>query len=220
MIRFHVVGIHIHISLLLFIHYNLHPHQVYVPYNSVFLINPYGAPLAQRASYLTLYSSLSGTVNHDYIVTKSLFIGSRCIPNGTHTNHCWANLAHASKHMCIKNCDIFYFICWHKELQPRYLINNHDYMLLFCICLFSGHSVAQYRVHGGKTVPIVKGKHDTVILMVAVWFFVVYYWRYMYATPNRRTWILLCITVRCCCMTRSTRSSSIPKNGLIYIQCR
>ena len=29
-----------------------------------------------------------------------LLLGSRSIPNGTHTNHCWANLAHASK--CIK----------------------------------------------------------------------------------------------------------------------
>ena len=33
----------------------------------------------------------SGTVNYDYIITNSinsLLIGSRCIPNGTHTNHC------------------------------------------------------------------------------------------------------------------------------------
>ena len=29
-----------------------------------------------------------GAVNYDYIVTNSLLIGSRCIPNGTHTNHC------------------------------------------------------------------------------------------------------------------------------------
>ena len=31
-----------------------------------------------------------GAVNYDYIVTNSinsLLIGSRCIPNGTHTNH-------------------------------------------------------------------------------------------------------------------------------------
>ena len=61
---------------------------------SVFLISSYGAPLAQRASYLdTAQFSLwaSGAVNYDYIVTngiKSLLIGSRCIPNGTHTNHC------------------------------------------------------------------------------------------------------------------------------------
>ena len=33
----------------------------------------------------------SGAVNYDYIITNSinsLLIGSRCIPNGTHTNHC------------------------------------------------------------------------------------------------------------------------------------
>ena len=59
-----------------------------------FLINSYGAPLAQRASYLALHSSLfgrDGTVNYEYIITNSinsLLIGSRCIPNGTHTNHC------------------------------------------------------------------------------------------------------------------------------------
>ena len=49
----------------------------------VFLISSYGVPLAQRASYLALHSSLFGVVNYDYIVTNSivvLFIGSRCIP--------------------------------------------------------------------------------------------------------------------------------------------
>ena len=33
----------------------------------------------------------SGAGNYDYIITNSinsLLIGSRCIPNGTHTNHC------------------------------------------------------------------------------------------------------------------------------------
>ena len=32
-----------------------------------------------------------GAVNYDYIVTNSInssLIGSRCIPNGAHTNHC------------------------------------------------------------------------------------------------------------------------------------
>ena len=53
-----------------------------------------GAPLAQRASYLAQQSSLfgpDGAGNYDYIVTNSinsLLIGSKCIPNGTHTNHC------------------------------------------------------------------------------------------------------------------------------------
>ena len=52
-------------------------------------------------------SFLFGTVNYDYIVTNSInsfLIDSKCIPNGTHTNHCWANLAHASK--LIKNSDV------------------------------------------------------------------------------------------------------------------
>ena len=43
---------------------------------------------------LAQHSSLSGpdgAVNYNYIVTNSiisLLIGSRCIPNGAHTNHC------------------------------------------------------------------------------------------------------------------------------------
>ena len=51
----------------------------------------------------TLHSSLfepDGAVNYDYIITNSInssLIDSRCIPNGTHTSHCQANLAHASK---------------------------------------------------------------------------------------------------------------------------
>ena len=65
--------------------------QVLVP---EFLISSYGAPLAQTASYLAQHSFLfgpDGTVNYDYIVTNSinsLLIGSKCIPNGAHTNHC------------------------------------------------------------------------------------------------------------------------------------
>ena len=60
----------------------------------VFDKSSHGTPLAQRASYLALHSSLfgpEGAVSYDYIVTNSinsLLIGSRCIPNGTHTNHC------------------------------------------------------------------------------------------------------------------------------------
>ena len=63
-------------------------------HTAVFLISLYGAPLTQRASYLALHSFLfgpDGTVNYDYIVINSinyLLIGSRCIPNGTHNNHC------------------------------------------------------------------------------------------------------------------------------------
>ena len=60
----------------------------------VFLISSYGAPLAERTSYLAPHSSLfepDSAVNYDYIVTNSinsLLIDSRCIPNGAHTNHC------------------------------------------------------------------------------------------------------------------------------------
>ena len=59
----------------------------------MYLISSNGTPLAQRASYLALHSSLfglDGVVNDDYVVINSinsLLIGSRCIPNGTHTNH-------------------------------------------------------------------------------------------------------------------------------------
>ena len=78
----------------------------------VFLISLYGAPLTQRASYLALQSSLFGPVVQVHIIMiilslnsiNSLLICSRCIPNGTHTNHCWVNLAHASK--LIKNPDL------------------------------------------------------------------------------------------------------------------
>ena len=43
--------------------------SIHVPL-SVFLISSYGAPLAQRASYLALHSSLFGqmAVNYDYII--------------------------------------------------------------------------------------------------------------------------------------------------------
>ena len=59
------------------------------------MISSYGgALLAQRASNLAQQSSLfgpDGAVDYDYIVTNSinsLLIGLKCIPNGTHTNHC------------------------------------------------------------------------------------------------------------------------------------
>ena len=48
---------------------------IYTCIPSVFLIRLYGAPLAQRASYLALHSSFfgpDGTVNYDYIVTNSI----------------------------------------------------------------------------------------------------------------------------------------------------
>ena len=48
------------------------------------LISSYGAPLG--TAHFSLWAS--GAVNYDCIVIKSLLIGPRCIPNGTHTNHC------------------------------------------------------------------------------------------------------------------------------------
>ena len=67
---------------------------VHVYMYALFLINLYGTPLAHGASFLALHSYLfgpDGAVNYDYIITNSinsLLIDSRCIPNGTHTNHC------------------------------------------------------------------------------------------------------------------------------------
>ena len=61
-------------------------------FHQVFLISSYGAPLPQKASFLAQHSSLfglEGAVNYDYIVKNSfLLIGSKCIPNGTNSNHC------------------------------------------------------------------------------------------------------------------------------------
>ena len=74
----------------------------------------------------------SGAVNYDYIVTnsiKSSLIGSRCIPNGAHTNHFWANLAHASK--LIKNSDLHvhvYFI-----IKIAYIVYS-DPIWYYCVC--------------------------------------------------------------------------------------
>ena len=88
----------IHSSIVPSIHTSIHRYIYIYPYihvylsirpfihPSVFLINSYGAPFAQRASYLPLHSSLlgpDGAVNYDYIVTNSidpLLIGSICIP--------------------------------------------------------------------------------------------------------------------------------------------
>ena len=69
------------------------------------LISLYGAKSFSYGATCSLFGP-DGAVNYDYIVTNSindLLISSRCIPNGSHTNHCWANLAHASKR--IKNSD-------------------------------------------------------------------------------------------------------------------
>ena len=42
---------------------------MYIVYASVFLISLYGAPLAQRAFYLALYSSLFGPVMQLIMIT-------------------------------------------------------------------------------------------------------------------------------------------------------
>ena len=59
-------------------------------YVSEFLISSYGTPLTQRASYLALHSSLFTPVAQLIMIILSLtaLTGSRCLPNGAHTNHC------------------------------------------------------------------------------------------------------------------------------------
>ena len=47
-------------------------------YTSVFLISLYGAPLAHRASYLALHSSLFGPVAHLIIIILSLTALTLC----------------------------------------------------------------------------------------------------------------------------------------------
>ena len=57
-------------------------------FSAVFLITPYGTPLAQRASYLALHRSLIRPVAQFIMIilsaTALTLIGSRCIPNGAH----------------------------------------------------------------------------------------------------------------------------------------
>ena len=62
---------------------------------TVFVINSYGAryhwPKELLIWHCTVLSLASGAISYDCIVTNSincLLIGSRCIPNGTHTNYC------------------------------------------------------------------------------------------------------------------------------------
>ena len=109
---------------------------------SVFLISPSGIPLALRASYLALQSSLfepDGTVKYDYIVTNSinsLLIVSTCIPNGAHTNHCWANLVHASK--CIKNSGIYEYISKPAVIH-KHTLHSFQILLFLSGCLEGSH---------------------------------------------------------------------------------
>ena len=65
-------NVYIHVCIFVYIYIYIYMY-VYTC-TSVLLISSYGAPLAQRASYLALHSSLwaSGTVNYDHIVTNSI----------------------------------------------------------------------------------------------------------------------------------------------------
>ena len=91
------------------------------------------SPLAQRASYFALHSSLfgpDGTVNYDYIVTNninSLLIGWRCIPNGAHANHCWANAS-----TDIKNSVLQQFATINSKLHFTITVNKLPRFLYVC----------------------------------------------------------------------------------------
>ena len=94
------------------IHTCIHVHCMYIRVFDKLI----GTPLAQRASYVAHHNSLfgpDGAGNYDYIVTNSinsLLIGSRCISNGAYTNHCWANLAQASK-LTLSFKKMFFITC-------------------------------------------------------------------------------------------------------------
>ena len=68
---------------------------------AVVLISSYGAPLAQRASYLALHSSLfgpDGAVNYDYIVTNSInFLVQDVFHTLTIVEPIWPMLQNVSK---------------------------------------------------------------------------------------------------------------------------
>ena len=51
----------------------------------VFLISLYGTPLSFLSGTAQFSLWGGGAVNYDFIITNSLLIGSRCIPNGAHT---------------------------------------------------------------------------------------------------------------------------------------
>ena len=73
-------------------HTQPYTNKIHVQYTFVHVyvcLSLYGAPLTQRASYLALEQLIM-------IILSLTALTLRCIPNGTHTTHCWANLAHAS----------------------------------------------------------------------------------------------------------------------------
>ena len=75
-------------------------------------------------------------VNYDYIVTNSinyLLIGSKCIPNGAHTNHSWAMLQNISKTPINWYKYMYMIILWASPNFERdtFLYNNFDQTLSF-----------------------------------------------------------------------------------------
>ena len=71
----------------------------------------------------TAYFSLWGNCRVNYIVTNSincLLIGSRCIPNGAQTNHCWDNLAHGSK-----STWYYHTLCYEKNFNLLIIVIIH-----------------------------------------------------------------------------------------------
>ena len=87
---------------------------------SVFLISLYGAPLAQRASYLALHSSLFGpdeAVNYEYIVTNS--INSLLMAQDVFT------MAHTSKTLMYIykiNYSVLYCVCYYYNYVPLFVL--------------------------------------------------------------------------------------------------
>ena len=137
-------------------------------YISVFLISSYGTPMAKRVSYLTLHSFLfrfDGAVNYDFIVINSinsLLIASRCtcIPNGIHTNHWWANLAHTSKFIkntaasatlyYIYNVHVYLTISFHsKGANSNRVTVNNDHTVLSLACAGGHLNIVQYLLMQG-----------------------------------------------------------------------
>ena len=104
----------------------------------------------------------SGAVNYDYILTntiKSLLIGSICIPNGTHTNHCWANLPHASKH--IQNSDLHVCLKWNAWNHAHYMCMN----IVTFIIQFTKHCPFFKFHHFVKEVRIIYYLDSTLVIL-------------------------------------------------------
>ena len=83
--------------------------DVFLEFILQFCLCMYIRVLDQRASYLVLRSFSLGQIVQLIMIISSLtsltclLIDSKCLPNGTHINHCGPNLAHTSTHN--KNID-------------------------------------------------------------------------------------------------------------------